>query len=77
MPKPGDASLFLGKLIKRRRKELNLSQEELAASSGLHRTYIGLLEQGKRSPTINTLFMVARALHVKPSELFRDIEDGL
>lgn len=77
MAKHGNMNLFLGEFLKTRRKELQLSQEELAATAGLHRTYIGLLEHGKRSPTINTLFLIARVLRLKPSELVKHLENSV
>lgn len=74
MAKLANANVLLGKLIKQRRKELKLSQEELAESAGLHRTYIGQLEQGKKSPTIRTLILISKTLKVKPSELIIQLE---
>lgn len=53
-----------------------MSQEELAFNSGLDRTYISLLERGKRKPTINTLFALARALKVNPSQLIKELEEN-
>ncbi|WP_226603243.1 helix-turn-helix domain-containing protein [Bacillus cereus] len=44
-----------------------MSQEELAFNSVLDRTYISLLERGKRKPTISTLFSLASALNIPPS----------
>ena len=37
------------------RRRLGLSQETLAIFAGLHRTEIGLLEQGKREPKLTTI----------------------
>ena len=74
MAKSANVNVLLGKLIKQRRKELHLSQEQLAESAGLHRTYIGQLEQGKKSPTIRTLFLLANTLKIKPSEMVRNLE---
>jgi len=76
MAKSANVNVSLGKLIKKRRKELQLSQEQLAESAGLHRTYIGQLEHGKKGPTIKTLFMIAKTLQIKPSEIMRELEDS-
>ena len=43
-----------------------MSQEELGFRSGLHRTFISLLERGARTPTLDTLFRLAAALDVSP-----------
>jgi len=46
-----------------------VSQERLAEIAGVHRTYIGHLELGKGSPTLDTIVRVAAALGVDPAEL--------
>jgi transcriptional regulator with XRE-family HTH domain len=51
-----------------------MSQDELAARSGYHRTYIGLLERGEKSPSLRTIFNLARTLKVSPSAIIRDTE---
>lgn len=51
-----------------------MSQEELAFGAGLDRTFISLLERGKRKPTINTLFAISKTLNVKPHNIIKDIE---
>jgi transcriptional regulator with XRE-family HTH domain len=56
------------------RHEAGLSQERLAELCDLHRTEIGLLERGKRSPRLETLVRLARALGLSsPSELLDGI----
>jgi DNA-binding helix-turn-helix protein len=51
------------------RQSKGLSQEQLAETSGLHRTYISSLERGKRNPTIVTLSALSNALNISLSEL--------
>jgi transcriptional regulator with XRE-family HTH domain len=51
-----------------------LSQQSLADKSGYHRTYIGLLEGGQKSPSLRTIFNIATTLQVKPSELVKEVE---
>lgn len=55
--------------IKNMRVDLGLSQEELAARSGLHRTYIGGVERGERNITLKSLERIALALNVTPAEI--------
>jgi transcriptional regulator with XRE-family HTH domain len=55
--------------LARYRKTNGLTQEELAGRAGLDRSFISLLEQGKRVPTIKTLGMLAEIFQIKPEEL--------
>jgi len=48
--------------IRERRKAFKLSQEALAAKAGVHPTYVGLIERGKRSPTLRVAQALATAL---------------
>ncbi|MBQ9399901.1 MAG: helix-turn-helix transcriptional regulator [Bacteroidales bacterium] len=59
-----------GARIAELRKQLNISQEELAERCGVHRTYIGSIERGEKSPTLNTIEKFARGLNVSLLELF-------
>lgn len=65
------AEQLLGDVIRSRREELSLSQEDLALECGLHRTYISQLERGQKSPTLRALIMIAKALKIEPAELVR------
>jgi transcriptional regulator with XRE-family HTH domain len=51
------------------RKEQKISQEELGAMLGMHRTYIGMIERGERNPTIRSLYKIAKALKVNGGDL--------
>jgi transcriptional regulator with XRE-family HTH domain len=62
-------SAIVGNNIKKYRKSLNISQEELAEKAGLHRTYIGGIERGERNITLDSLQVIATALNVAPVEL--------
>ena len=46
-----------------------LSQDDLAAVSGLHRTYIGGIERGERNPSLTNIGRLAEALDVPVAEL--------
>ncbi|MHB1156905.1 MAG: helix-turn-helix domain-containing protein [Phycisphaerales bacterium] len=46
-----------------------ISQEELAARCGLHRTYVGSVERGERNVTLSTLELLASVLSVSVPEL--------
>lgn len=69
--------VIFGKVLRNLREEKKISQELLAHLSELDRTYISLLERGKRRPTINTLFALSQTLGLKPSEFIAKIEKEL
>ena len=58
-----------GKVLKKLRIERSMSQEQLGSRSNLDRTYISLLELGKRQPSLPTMIALARALSVGLAEL--------
>ena len=54
------------------RKQLALSQEQLAHRCGLHRTYIGSVERGERNVTLSSLETLASALDVTVTQLLTE-----
>ncbi|MEA3495672.1 MAG: helix-turn-helix transcriptional regulator [Bacteroidota bacterium] len=54
-------SYYFGEIIRNRRKELNISQEELAQSVGKKRPYISRIENGE-DIRISNLILIANAL---------------
>lgn len=64
-----------GKLLRELRVKKGLSQDELATDADLDRTYISLLERGMRQPTLETLFVLAKALNVSPSWMVSELEN--
>lgn len=67
----------IGRVMAARRKRAGLSQEALAEASGLHPTYVGLIERGLRCPSTRVLIQLAAALNTKPSGLMSAIEREL
>lgn len=57
-------------IIRSRRKELGLSQEELAKKCGVSRQTINAIENNKYDPTLSLAFRLARELQVTVDELF-------
>ena len=66
-------NLTFGKIVATLRKERSISQEELAFRCSVHRTYIGALERGEKSPTLNTIEKIAKGLNIPISELFKNL----
>lgn len=60
--------------VKHFRKEKNYTQEKLAELSGLHRTYIGGIELGKRNVSIETLEKIAKALEIPSYYLLKEFD---
>jgi transcriptional regulator with XRE-family HTH domain len=61
----------IGNNIKNIRIKKGITQEQLAFDSGLHRSYIGHIEQGKRNFQISNLIKIADALSVPINILFK------
>ena len=67
-----DKSLLkeFGLRVQNRRKELGISQEELAFRAGFHRTYIGMIERAERNITLSNLKKLADALEIEIKPFF-------
>jgi transcriptional regulator with XRE-family HTH domain len=66
-------ALRFGENLRRVRRRTGLSQDELAARASLHRTEIGMLENGLRVARITTMIQLAGAMDVDPAELIAGI----
>lgn len=58
----GNDPSLIGRAIRTRRRELGLTQEDLAALAGVSPRFLGALEHGKPTVRLSTLLMVTRAL---------------
>ncbi|MED0705272.1 helix-turn-helix domain-containing protein [Aneurinibacillus aneurinilyticus] len=63
-------ALSVGEKIRTLRKKSGLSQERLAFKAGIAPSYMGQVERGTKSPTIDILEKIAVALDVTLEELF-------
>lgn len=63
-----------GEKLRKARENAGLSQEKLGFESGYHPTYISQLERGLKSPTLKSLFSLAKALGVRPTSLVKAVE---
>ena len=64
-----DVLINFGKRVREERTRQNLSQEELAAKAGVHRTYIGMIERAEKNITLLNIQKIARAFGVSNSSL--------
>lgn len=71
---PDDLPTTFGKVLKERREAAGYTQMALATEAGLHLNAVGLLERGKRTANLETVFMLAKTLRVKPSSLVAEVE---
>lgn len=69
MPKSLSPQRLFGEVVRAERLKLGLSQDELAHRSGLNRVYMGEVERGEKSVSIDTIAKIASALKVKGGEL--------
>ena len=73
MKKPYDednlAKLFMPAVLRRYRDAAGLSQQQLADSVGIAKSYVSSLELGYRAPHLNLLVKIAQVLNVRPGEL--------
>ncbi len=64
----------VGSRIRHQRKRRKLSQEQLAEKSDLHPSYIGQLERGIKTPTIDTLYRITKGMNLSLSDFLKDLE---
>lgn len=58
-----------GKRLKELRIQNNLTQEQFAQKTGLHKNYIGMVERGERNPSLINIQVIANGLEITISEL--------
>jgi transcriptional regulator with XRE-family HTH domain len=59
--------------VRRLRREAGQSQEELAETASLHRTYVGAIERAERNLSLDNVERLALALKVEPAELLKTV----
>ena len=67
----------IGHRIRTARRAEGITQERLAEMANLSTTYIGRLERGEKTPSIETLVVVADSLGVSPLDLLIDLDSAL
>lgn len=64
----------LGQALQEARDKRGLTQEALSLETGVHRNYIGGIERGERSPSVEAIVKLADALDLTLADLFRRAE---
>jgi transcriptional regulator with XRE-family HTH domain len=72
-----ETSLAFGLVLRRIRKSIGLTQEELGFEAEIRRTFISLLELGQQQPSLATIFKLSEALKTPPSVLIKMVEEEL
>ena len=67
---------MLGNELRNAREKAELTQEQLALDADVDRTYISMLENDKKSPTVEMLFRICDAMNIAASEVIRRVESG-
>ncbi|MDC5519540.1 helix-turn-helix domain-containing protein [Acinetobacter baumannii] len=65
-------SIKVGQLIRKKRKEKEISQEKLALLCNIDRSYLGRIERGEVNITILKLYEISNILDADPKELLPD-----
>jgi transcriptional regulator with XRE-family HTH domain len=60
-----------GELVRTRRERMEMSQEELGAMVGIHRTYIGKIENAKRVVDLDTAIRICKALRLDLTDFIK------
>jgi len=63
-----------GQVVKVVRERQGISQEKLAELADIDRTYVSMIERGKRQPTLEVASRIASALSMRLSEIIRRAE---
>ncbi|HAW7016068.1 helix-turn-helix domain-containing protein [Acinetobacter junii] len=64
-----ELTIQFGQLVRKYRKERNMSQEQLALLCNMDRSYLGRIERGEVNPTLEKIYELSDALQIKTSEL--------
>jgi transcriptional regulator with XRE-family HTH domain len=76
VPEPlSAAARVLGERVRAQRHILGLSQEGLAHECGIHWTFLGQVERGRRNISLRNLLKIADGLDIDPAELVRGLTE--
>lgn len=64
-----------GQVINKIRVSKGIFQESPGFQAGLDRTYIWRIEKAKRLPSLEVVFLLAKAFEMKPHEIIKRVED--
>ena len=62
---------FFGSRVREMRSSANITQEELAYMANIDRGYMGHIERGTKSPTLDKVEQIAKALNLEPANILK------
>ena len=68
--------VIVGNVFRELREKTGRSQEVVSGLADIGRTHLSAIERGERRPTLDTLFKLAAALNMSPSDIVRAIEEA-
>jgi transcriptional regulator with XRE-family HTH domain len=69
-----DLAKSFGLVLKELRQAKSLTQEGLADLAGFDRTYVGFLERGTRSPSLETVYALSKALDISAGRMIARVD---
>lgn len=72
-----ESAVAFGRVLRRLRKRIGLTQEELGFEADLRRTFVSLLELGQQQPSLTTILKLATVLNTRPGELMDLVEQEI
>ena len=75
--KTAEFNQFFGKVVRERREQLKISQEDLADEAPVHRTYVSSIELGKTDMSLSVAYRIAKALKLPLYKLIKKAESLL
>ena len=64
----------VGEVIRKLRIQRGMTQEVFSGFAAIGRTHLSMIESGAKQPNLKTLWQIAAALNMKPSQLIAEIE---
>ena len=69
-----ESAVAFGRVLRRLRKKMGLTQEELGFEADLRRTFVSLLELGQQQPSLTTILKLAKVLKTGPGVMMDLVE---
>lgn len=67
-------AVSFGAIIRRLREQRQWMLIDLGRKANMNPTYLGFLERGENSPTLDTVILLAKVLGVEASNILREME---